>query len=100
MPPVPTELELLAAEIRANSLRTSTTRHRIAELLDTLGLVHKELDGKEWSPETPENIAGFLDAQGLQVAAFDWDHECEHCQAELDPAESGNCANCGGWTEV
>lgn len=61
------ELELLSATIRANSLLTSTDRHRIADLMDAMGKIHGMLDGQVWDPDTPMEIAHVLDMAGIGV---------------------------------
>lgn len=41
--------------------------------LECLGRIHAELSGVEWNADTPQNIADYLGAVGLDVEAFDED---------------------------
>lgn len=91
------ELSSLSDHIRNNSFLTTTQRTRIADLLGLLGLIHKELDGQIWNPETPAEIAAYMEAQGLEIAEPTDEDHCVTCGTELSEGPellSGTCDGC------
>lgn len=57
-------------------------KERCAERADVLHKVRAELSGKEWSADTPQEIAAILQANGYHIAGFDPD--------ELEPIHDLN----------
>lgn len=65
----------IAEALRAGEPLTAEQAREAALQLECLHHIHTELSGKEWNTDTPQNIANYLDAVGLDVAAYDEDAE-------------------------
>lgn len=61
------ELKQKLHQLYLSSSMTSGTMDELDKALDTLIFVHKQLDGLEWSADTPQAIADGLRTLGLHI---------------------------------